>query len=478
MKKIGLFLGVLVALLTVSCSNILVSGKDGGSVSLVIDGATAQSIRSAGALRSTTGGSTYTLTASIRGDYTATQSVSSSADGLGSVTFTFERVPAGRSIILDLAATVNGKYIWYGNSGKHTVKRGENQLQIAVGRVSGVLLWNNNDVKIASYGKYDFDAATSVLNPKVPPVWCFDNTGNLYVVLKDGGGIHRYDLQVDGTYPSIASANYSGPSISALSYDNVTGILYGIGDDGSLQYWQTGGGSSGSSRLSILDAVGFAAHNNIIYTATFNAVENEGWKAQVTLSKYEVDSGGVDPSLQKIITLPDAFLTISRSAPTGQMIYQDGALYLLLGSFSVSSSTTYSDAEVQSCGALLRINPSTLTLDTSFGSNGYLGLASERTISGTYISDPYSMKLYSPTESDESRAFYGPVGFVAVMPKKLVIADAGYALSKGSNDQLRARRKNRVVTVDLETQAFDVASLSDTTFYGNITTGCGFLVVE
>ncbi len=477
MKKIGLLLCVLMALLTASCSNILVSDGDGGSISLVIDGATAQSIRSAGALRSTTGGSTYTLTASIRGDYTATQSVSSSADGLGAVTFTFERVPAGRSIILDLAATVNGKYIWYGNSGKHTVKRGENQLQIAVGRVSGVLVWNNNDVKIASYGNLGETGTQVVGVQTMLPSWCFDNKGNLYVAQTASTGAQRYDLQADGTYPSSASgANYLGPSISALSYDNVTGILYGIGDDGSLQYWQTGGGSSGSSRLSILDAVGFAAHNNIIYTATFNAVENEGWKAQVTLSKYEVDSGGVDPSLQKIITLPDAFLTISRSAPTGQMIYQDGALYLLLGSFSVSSSTT--DTEVQSCGALLRINPSTLTLDTSFGSNGYLGLASERTISGTYIDDRYSMKLYSPTESDESRAFYGPVGFVAVMPKKLVIADAGYALSKGSNNELRARRKNRVVTVDLETQAFDVASLSDTTFYGNITTGCGFLVVE
>lgn len=476
MKKIGLFLGVLVALLTASCSNILVSDGDGGSISLVIDGATAQSIRSAGALRSTTGGSTYTLTASIRGDYTATQSVSSSADGLGAVTFTFERVPAGKSIILDLAATVNGSYIWYGNSGKHTVKRGENQLQIAVGRVSGVLLWNNTSVKIVPYGNLGETGTQVVGVQTMLPSWCFDNKGNLYVAQTASTGAQRYDLQADGTYPSSASANYLGPSISALSYDNVTGILYGIGDDGSLQYWQTGGGSSGSSRLSILDAVGFAAHNNIIYTATFNAVENEGWKAQVTLSKYEVDSGGVDPSLQKIITLPDAFLTISRSAPTGQMIYKDGALYLLLGSFSVSSSTT--DTEGQSCGALLRINPSTLTLDTSFGSNGYLGLASERTISGTYIDDPYSMKLYSPTESDESRAFYGPVGFVAVMPKKLVIADAGYALSKGSNDQLRARRKNRVVTVDLETQAFAGTSLSDTGSYGNVVSSCGFLVVN
>lgn len=478
MKKIGLLLCVLMVLLTASCSNILVSDGDGGSISLVIDGATAQSIRSAGALRSTTGGSTYTLTASIRGDYTATQSVSSSADGLGAVTFTFERVPAGRSIILDLAATVNGKYIWYGNSGKHTVKRGENQLQIAVGRVSGVLVWNNTSVKIAPYGKHDFDAATSVLNPKVPPVWCFDNTGNLYVVLKDGGGIHRYDLQVDGTYPLRASDNYSYQDMcTTLSYDKVAKKLYVLDSNTPLYELTDSGSQEVIGGDPAQNLVGLAVHNNIAYIAQLGVTEGENGELVLSLVKYDLPYGGNTKSGDEMVhhQLPVSFGTFADSI-TGQMIYQDGALYLLLGSFSVSSSTT--DTEVQSCGALLRINPSTLTLDTSFGSNGYLGLVSGRTISGTYNSDGYSMKLYSPTASNENSAFYGPVGFVAVMPKKLVIADAGYALSKGSDDKLRARRKNRVVTVDLETQAFDVASLSDTTFYGNITTGCGFLVVE
>lgn len=473
MKKIGLFLGVLVALLTVSCSNILVSGKDGGSVSLVIDGATAQSIRSAGALRSTTGGSTYTLTASIRGDYTATQSVSSSTDGLGSVTFTFERVPVGKSIILDLTATANGSYIWYGNSGHHTVTRGENQLRIAVGRVSGVLLWDSTSVKIAPYGNWD--AISSILNPSNPPFWCFDNKGNLYVLNADYAGM-RYDLKADGTYPSTnaTDGNYSnGDSLNAVSYDNVTSILYGITNTHIKKLTTRGSDPIIDFSKEGITPVGFAVHGGSSYVADQSSEDDNGIPS-ITIVSFDLTTPDFALGRGDEFKLP----TVFGSQPTYQMIYQEGALYLLLGSVS-SSFNVGSDPEVYSCGALVKINPSTLTIDTSFGSNGYLGLVSGRTISGSYNSREYSMDLYSPTESNENSAFYGPVGFVAVMPKKLVIADAGFDLSNNPNGgQLSAKRKCRVVTVDLETQAFAVTSLDDNNLYGNIPTGCGFQVID
>ena len=64
------------------------------------------------------------------------------------------------------------------------------------------------------------------------------------------------------------------------------------------------------------------------------------------------------------------------------------------------------------------------------------------------------------------------------MPKKLVIADAGFALSENPDGgQWSAYRKCRVVTVDLETQAFAVTSLGDKLFNGNIPSGCGFEVI-
>lgn len=359
---------------------------------------------------------------------------------------------------------------------------------------SGVLLWKRTDngsleVSIVPYGDYSVSAPVVLGAPYLPPSWCFDNAGNLYWYAEGENGAQCYNLQADKSYSSSGDY-YSPPPFSALSYDNSANILYGIGD-GTLKYWQkTGGGAhnillDGGTGLFSISDLGFTVHNNIVYCATYAEKQEDDGPilGVVQLSSYKLEDasdGGSKTATPLLVdqtfTLPEVF---GSNPPTSQMIYQEGALYLLLGRVEVSSSVpTEGDSERFSCGALVKINPSTLTIDTSFGNNGYLGLVSGRTISGTYNSRGYSMDLYSPTESNENSAFYGPVGFVAVMPKKLVIADAGYALSKGSNDELRALRKNRVVTVDLETPAFDVASLSDTTFYGNITTGCGFLVVE
>ena len=350
---------------------------------------------------------------------------------------------------------------------------------------SGVLLWkNNNSVKIAPYGNYDVSGTVVTDVQNLPPSWCFDNTGNLYWYA-GGNEAQCYNLQTDKSYSP--GDYYSPPPFSALSYDNSANILYGIGD-GTLKYWQKAEEGSHNILLdgdpglfSISDLLGFTVHNNIVYCATYVQEDNGPILGVVQLSSYMLEDASdgsktATPLLvDQTFTLPEVF---GSNPPTSQMIYQDGVLYLLLSSFTVSSAINESAAEVYSCGALVKINPSTLTIDTSFGNNGYLGLVSGRTISGNYNGGSYSMNLYSPTESNENSAFYGPVGFVAVMPKKLVIADAGYALSKGSNDELRALRKNRVVTVDLETQAFAVTSLGDKNLYGNIPTGCGFLVVE
>lgn len=470
MKKIGLFLGVLVALLTVSCSNILVSGKDGGSVSLVIDGATAQSIRSAGTLRSTTGGSTYTLTASIRGDYTATQSVSSSTDGLGAVTFTFERVPVGKSIILDLTATANGSYIWYGNSGHHTVTRGENQLRIAVGRVSGVLLWKRTDdgslgVSIVPYGNYG--RTTNIETSQDTPVWCFDNDGNMY--FQGASDILKCDPQA---FSSISIGN-RGDASAFFAYDNATDVLYGLRETSTMDYLNTETNNFewkaelNSGVSNVMSYLGFSANNNIAYVAA-KIDEGENGSPVISVKSFNLNA---DPSSiadtaksGSPFTLPSLF---GNNAPiTSQMIYQDGALYLLLGSCYIKDSTAG-----YSVGAVVKINAGNLAVESSFGQEGYLGLlTSSRTIHGK--------KCYAPTEANENDYFYGPMGFVAIMPKKLVIADAGFAMSAASTgSNVSLSKKRRIVTVDLETEA--LSSVTVENYYEpSYSTGCGFQVID
>lgn len=478
MKKLYFLLWLLCALCFVACSNFQLAGGDMGVVSLSIGDNLAREIRSAASLRSATGGS-YTLTASIRGDYSDSQTVTVADGNYSGVTFTFEGVPVGKKIILDLTAKAGSNYIWYGNSGKHTVDQGENLLTIALGRVSGVLMWDSSSVKIAPYGNYEADS--SIQNPKTPPVWCFDAQGNLYVLDANGGGM-RYNLQDDGTYPSANNATYSNSiDFLSLSYDNVTGILYGIGDSSDgLKLRSSPAPGQGFNDMSWKPdnpdslggtILGMIVNDSVMYMISYDRTEEasldgNSWKLIVTISKYDVNDGeDATPILKKTIPLPSVFDSTPDVSITGQMIYHEGALYLMLRRVEINDASNASvdfPAEHFSIGALVKINPTTLSLDTSFGNGGYLGLSSmKKKFSGLLASDGTSVDAVNFYGSgNDASTFYGPVGFVAIMPKKLVIADAGFSMEQ-EGVKVNLTKKTRVITVDLETLAFETERVED-----------------
>ena len=476
MKKLFVLLGILCALCFVSCGNIQLTGGDIGVVSLAIGDELAREIRSAASLRNATGGS-YTLTASIRGEYSDSQTVAVANGNYSGVTFTFEGIPVGKKIILDLTAKAGSNYIWYGNSGKHTVERGENLLTIALGRVSGVLMWDSSSVKIAPYGNYDFDNATetgfTLITKQDPsPIWCFDEQRNVYWFAVGENGTIRSNISNNGSY-SASGISYSGGNIVALAYYNNN--LYGIKTDGLYRLDNT----TGSSRIveqNITNCVGLAVYGNYAYIADFSQTEIDvggimSKVSKIIVKKYDMNNPDSSP-LEKEIELPKNFVSDTFLAPTGQMIYHEGALYLLLSAFDITSDSTASAHH--SCGAIVKINPQTLAVDTSFGNGGFLGLADGRDVSGQHNGQDYNQTLYAPTESNVGRTFCGPAGFVAVMPKKLVIGDGGYTLSN-SGTGLLAKRKSRIITVDLETLAFDIVNIDSSDLYGNLGTTSDFI---
>ena len=82
--------------------------------------------------------------------------------------------------------------------------------------------------------------------------------------------------------------------------------------------------------------------------------------------------------------------------------------------------------------------------------------------------------IYCPEYEDED--FYGPEKFIAIKPKKLVIADNGLAYYTDDNDAYRVKNLNRVVTVDLETFALEVSEVdSSIKFASETTNGSGYL---
>ncbi|MBQ7368016.1 MAG: hypothetical protein IJW57_12440, partial [Spirochaetaceae bacterium] len=377
---------------------------------------------------------------------------------LSGVTFTFEGIPTGKDIILDVTVKVGDNTIWYGNSGKHMVVSGINNLNVAVGRVSGVLLWNNDSVKIAPYGNRE--TTLNILNPSNPPFWCFDNKGNLYVLNADNAGM-RYDLKADGTYQSADTndGNYpNSDSLNAVSYDNVKGILYGITDTQIKKLTESGSEQIIDFSNEGITPKGFAVHGGSAYVANQSSEDDNGIPS-ITISSFNLTTQ--DFTLGIAFKLP----TVFGSQPTYQMIYQEGALYLLLSCVKDSAPNIYS------VGAVAKIDAKTLTLDTSFGTNGYLGLVStERQVSYKDSSgQDQSYSVYAAGNSTEE-VFSKPLGFVAIMPKKLVIADAGCIVSEEIVDQggvskLKGDAVSRIVTVDLETQSLGFDDLNPNQYY-------------
>lgn len=476
MKKLYFLLGLLCALCFVACSNFQLAGGDLGVVSLSIGDNLAREIRSAASLRSATGGS-YTLTASIRGEYSDSQTVAVANGNYSGVTFTFEGVPVGKNIILDLTAKAGSNYIWYGNSGKHTVEQGENLLTIALGRVSGVLMWNSSSVKIAPYGNYEATGTTVLGVQEYPPSWCFDNIGNFYVIGSHGGS--KYSLQNDGTYDSSYS-NFSGSDLSHVSYDNENSALYGMSDSGISRIVESQPSSPIITFSSeITTPVEFSVHNNIAYVAD----QSEGDDDPTPIIKV-VGFNLQDKSKQGE-GAPFKLPAIFGNQPTYQMIYHEGALYLLLRNVEINDASNASvdfPAEHFSIGALVKINPTTLSLDTSFGNGGYLGLSSmKKNFTDLSASDGTSVAAVDFYGSgNDASTFYGPVGFVAIMPKKLVIADAGFSMEQ-EGTKVNLTKKTRVITVDLETLAFETERVEDSYYQSEYpsssTIGYSYIVI-
>ena len=178
------------------------------------------------------------------------------------------------------------------------------------------------------------------------------------------------------------------------------------------------------------------------------------------------------------------------------MLYQDGSVYILVSDMvDHPQSSLY--AKLYSRGLLLKY-------DTSSGNVSSLGFSEEvkkNTDMGTsglytYMSNSqlfvdnaytkafvlpsiiaytdaagneqkldisqYFPSIYSPAPlatSLSSSCFYGAEKFIAIKPKKLVIADDGFAFYTASDGGIKFKNVNRVITVDLE--KFAISSINN-----------------
>ena len=155
------------------------------------------------------------------------------------------------------------------------------------------------------------------------------------------------------------------------------------------------------------------------------------------------------------------------------MLYQDGRLYLLYKeAFSWSGSP--SPTTIGNRGAVIEVNlfdgsvrntglTTSALSNTEYKLQGYYNdslMYKDQECTTPYI-PPEEILMNSSVQypdicfpNEGEKSFYGPTRFIAVKPKKLVIADEGLTFYT-DDELLRYKNVNRVVYVDLENFAVE-----------------------
>ena len=305
--------------------------------------------------------------------------------------------------------------------------------------------------------------------------FCFDKNGKIiYFFNKDG---YPYVYYPDSNYSpkEFNSGNHTGRGIT---YDRKKDMYYVLGNEVNACFYELSSGIANASSttylpsvsdltfndspLSLVDSpLAFAVHDGVVYIA-YKTTEGTGlylvcWKLS------DASGTSLAASVATVVNLGggNGLNTIT------DMIYQDGNVYLLArGSYF---------------GTVIRYNTITGTVSSlpfpeSFTMGALTGKArvyvedhgtDVALYSDSECSKPLTVlytkafeTIYAPDSTQLSSYLCGPSKFIAIKPKKLVIADDGIAFYTSSDDDLSFKNVNRVVYVDLE--SFSIVSTSET----------------
>lgn len=360
----------------------------------------------------------------------------------------------------------SGYYVVYGDEPGTYV--------LADATTSPAVLWTGTDSKNI-YVVPQSDISETMILPEAISIsdsskrgFCFDDRLNLYVA--SNSGVTRYDRQSAGTYTANSSLTIlSDQTVTGVAFDTATNILWVLTYSGSTYTLQGYDNPAGYADVTAVtyDYIGtysdpgaeissFAVHNGTVYLAMPDFTEQDSLIHNIYTAGCPLSNVSAEISLSKgIEDLAGAagISGISDNAVISDMSVVDGALYVLfreVSPYNENLSTNFSNSDHNySRGGVIKLNitgnvsvdTNNVSVDTNFGTGGILGWTTES--AGTVDDSSAIYNCYWPAPGSTDR-FYGPSRFIAVAPKKLVIADDGGYYEDGSVTQ-----KNRVVTVDL-----------------------------
>lgn len=304
----------------------------------------------------------------------------------------------------------------------------------------------------------------------------FDSEGNIYLALSSdaapspGSGITS--SRSGWSHVSWSDLGVSNEAGKGFTVDFKTKIAYSLEESGAAYIYKytnmlSSKGQTPTNTRTELDLQNpddFCVYNNIVY------ILKEVEDGIYSITSFDLTSEEDPIPAIKSITLNLNYIigTNRPSYPSfGNMLYQDGYIYILYREepyFSESTSIVYGR------GAVVRVNIGDGSITTAGLTSNYLARDNiklqgfsdnmapmyedsncERplilSLTDAQKASRYPEYIYTPSEGDN--CFYGPTKFVAVKPKKLVIADEGMAFYT-DHDALRYKNVNRIVYVDLD----------------------------
>lgn len=303
----------------------------------------------------------------------------------------------------------------------------------------------------------------------------FDAEGNSYLLL--------FTSQIDSVIDSTKEAwNFVSDTDLALNENEV--IDFTIDLKNNVAYSLKGGdfdvicrypnmiSSNGANKDNEEIKLGYGNINSfVVYDGKAYALCKEN---DYIIRVFDTYGEEIKPIIKEYsVNLNDFFNDALGTAMITDMLYQDGRLYLLYKeAFSWSGSP--SPTTIGNRGAVIEVNlfdgsvrntglTTSALSNTEYKLQGYYNdslmytdeecktpyIPSEKKLMNSSVQYP---KICFPNEGEKS--FYGPTRFIAVKPKKLVIADEGLAFYT-DNELLRYKNVNRVVYVDLENFAVE-----------------------
>lgn len=326
----------------------------------------------------------------------------------------------------------------------------------------------------------------------VVPSWesnfCFDANGYIYIY----GNEKIYTNNPALVSPITDATAFSG--INGIVIDTEENVLYLYQkNEMTLELYKcpdliSSGSTSNKKSYYINFDTGSFYHEKIVIndSTLYDLCSSEGNYSIATV--YLGDDGDIRSFNDSVSLDISSIDGISQTATITDMLYQEGAVYLLLKEYNVGTTPYYSRGAVLrysiSSGAIDRLGLADHLDNNSFAGaklstyvvsdNTYIPLYNDAACTSQWYIDAAAswhctdynidmkmLDVYAPDSlsSLSKNQFYGPSKFVAVKPKKLVIADDGIAFYT-DNDILKYKNVNRIVTVALD--RFAIVDTKDT----------------